>query len=60
LTFSWGQLFRDNRFGGADRQTDANQLTAALTTRLISEDDGRERLSLSLGQIKYFDRIAAS
>ena len=37
-TFSWGQLFRDNRYTGADRQTDANQLTAALTTRLISED----------------------
>jgi LPS-assembly protein len=55
LTFSWGQLFRDDRFGGADRQTDANQLTAAVTTRLIGEDDGRERLTLSLGQIKYFD-----
>ncbi|WP_460714347.1 LPS-assembly protein LptD [Lysobacter terrae] len=55
LTFSWGQLFRDNRFGGADRQSDANQLTAAVTTRLIGEDDGRERLSVSLGQIKYFD-----
>lgn len=55
LTFSWGQLFRDNRFGGADRQSDANQLTAALTTRLIGEDDGRERLAVSLGQIKYFD-----
>lgn len=55
LTFSWGQLFRDNRFGGADRQSDANQLTAAVTTRLIGEDDGRERLSISLGQIKYFD-----
>jgi LPS-assembly protein len=55
LTFSWGQLFRDNRFGGADRQADANQFTAALTTRLIGEDDGRERLALSIGQIKYFD-----
>jgi LPS-assembly protein len=55
LTFSWGQLFRESRFSGADRQSDANQLTTALTTRLISEDDGRERLSLSLGQIKYFD-----
>jgi len=55
LTFSWGQLFRDNRYGGADRQSDANQLTAAVTTRLIGEDDGRERLSVSVGQIKYFD-----
>ena len=55
LTFSWGQLFRESRFSGGDRQSDANQLTTALTTRLISEDDGRERLSVSLGQIKYFD-----
>jgi LPS-assembly protein len=55
LTFSWGQLFRDNRYTGADRQTDANQITVALTTRLIGEADGRERLTASLGQIKYFD-----
>ena len=54
-TFSWGQLFRDNRYTGADRQTDANQLTAAVTTRLISADDGRERLTASVGQIQYFD-----
>ncbi|HJW45311.1 MAG TPA: LPS assembly protein LptD, partial [Lysobacter sp.] len=55
LTFSWGQLFRDNRYTGPDRQTDANQLTTAVTTRLIAEEDGRERLSVSLGQIRYFD-----
>jgi len=55
LTFSWGQLFRDNRYSGADRQADANQLTLALTTRLLRESDGRERLSASIGQIRYFD-----
>lgn len=55
LTFSWGQLFRDNRFAGADRQTDANQLTLALSTRLLRESDGREKLNLSVGQIRYFD-----
>lgn len=55
MTFSWGQLFRDNRYTGADRQMDANQLTAALTTRFISEEDGRERLAASIGQIQYFD-----
>lgn len=55
MTFSWGQLFRDNRYTGPDRQTDANQLTVALTTRLISEDDGRERLAASFGQIQYFE-----
>lgn len=57
MSFSWGALFRDNRYSGADRQTDANQLTTALTTRLINSEDGRERLSASLGQIQYFDDI---
>jgi LPS-assembly protein len=54
LTFSFEQLFRPNRFTGADRQTDANQATVALTTRLLEEASGRERLSASLGQIRYF------
>ncbi|WP_313274514.1 LPS-assembly protein LptD, partial [Stenotrophomonas sp.] len=55
FTFSWGQLFRDSRYTGADRQNDANQLTTALTTRLIRQEDGREKLSASLGQITYFE-----
>ena len=54
LTFSFAQLFRTNRFTGADRQTDANQATIAVTTRLLEEASGRERLSASLGQIRYF------
>ena len=54
LTFSWGQMFRDNRYTGADRQTDANQLTLAVSSRLLRESDGLERLSVSLGQIRYF------
>lgn len=55
LTFGFAQLFRNNRFTGADRQSDANQATIALTTRLLEEASGRERLSASLGQIRYFD-----
>ncbi len=55
LTFSWGQLFRENRYTGADRQTDANQLTLAVSTRLLRQSDGREKLSASLGQSRYFD-----
>ncbi len=50
--FDW--LFRRNRFVGADRMGDANQVTAALTTRLIDEPSGRERLRASVGQIQYF------
>lgn len=55
LDFSFAQLFRDNRFAGADRQGDANQLTLALTTRLFDDSDGRELGALSIGQIRYFD-----
>ena len=55
MTFSWGQLFRDNRYTGPDRQTDANQLTTAVSTRFISSADGRERLSASFGQIRYLE-----
>ena len=55
LTFSWPGLFRDNRFGGADRQGDADQVTLALTSRILDTRDGRERLSASLGRIHYFD-----
>jgi LPS-assembly protein len=53
MSFDFWQLFTTNRFSGADRQMDANQLTAALTTRLL-DDTGVERLSASVGQIKYF------
>lgn len=55
FTFSWGQLFRDSRYTGADRQNDANQLTMALSTRFIDQETGRERFSGSIGQILYFD-----
>lgn len=55
LTFGWGQLFRDNRYSGADRQADANQITLAMSTRLIRESDGTEKLSASVGQILYLD-----
>jgi LPS-assembly protein len=55
LTFSWGQLFRDNRYSGADRQTDANQLTLAVSSRFLRESDGLEKFAVNLGQIHYFE-----
>ncbi len=55
FTFSWGQMFRDNRYTGPDRQADANQLTLALTTRWLRQTDGIERFSASIGQIRYFE-----
>nr|WP_282452875.1 LPS assembly protein LptD [Lysobacter sp. CAU 1642] len=55
LTFGWDQLFRSNAFSGADRQTDANQVTLALSSRWFEQDSGRERLGLAIGQIRYLD-----
>ncbi len=58
--FSMAQLFTENRFNGADRVGDANQLSLALTSRLLESDSGRERLSATVGQIFYFhDRRVA-
>ena len=53
LNFSFNQLFRDDRFTGGDRVGDADQLTAALTTRIL-DAKGKERLRASIGQITYF------
>jgi LPS-assembly protein len=52
--FNFQQLFRENRFTGADRVGDANQLTLALTTRFLEDSTGYERLRASIGQIYYF------
>lgn len=52
---SFNALFYDNRFVGTDRLGDANQLTTAVSTRIIGAADGRERMRLSLGQIQYFE-----
>ena len=52
-TFSFAQLFRENRFSGADRVGDANQLTLAVSSRLLTTT-GEEWLRGSIGQIYYF------
>jgi LPS-assembly protein len=52
--FWYNSLFRENRFSGTDRIQDANQVTAALTSRLIDPATGKERLKLSVGEIFYF------
>ncbi len=54
LDFNFTRLFQTNRFSGADRQGDANQLTLAVTSRLIDSETGVERLNLRAGQIRYF------
>jgi LPS-assembly protein len=51
--FNYAQIFTENRFVGADRVSDANQLTAAVTSRFI-ESNGAERLRIALGTRYYF------
>ncbi len=52
--FEYSQLFSENRFSGADRVGDANQLSIALTSRLLASGTGEEYLRLNVGQIRYF------
>lgn len=55
ITPSFSNLFSTNQFTGTDRQSNANQITMALTTRFINEETGIEHLRLSAGQIYYID-----
>jgi LPS-assembly protein len=50
------ELFRTNRFVGADRLSDANQLSAGLTTRIFDQATGAQYLAATLGQTRYFVR----
>ena len=52
--FSLAQIFTENQFTGGDRINDANQLTAALSSRLINPGSGEEQLRFVLGQRYYF------
>jgi len=54
MIFNTEQLFRTNRFSGFDRIGDANQLSYAVTSRWITDNNGKEKASLSVGQIRYF------
>lgn len=55
LTFSSAALFRENRFSGADRQGDANQVSLGITTRFIDQDSGFEYLHATIGEIFYLE-----
>ena len=59
LNFSFSQLFREDRFAGGDRTSNADQVAVALTSRFL-DSRGKERLRVGLGQIQYFeDRLVS-
>ncbi len=47
-------IFSENQFSGGDRVNDANQVTLAVTSRLIDQKTGAQRLSATLGERFYF------
>jgi LPS-assembly protein len=51
---NWIELFRTNRYVGVDRISDANQLSAGVTTQLYSSTSGTRFLSTTVGQTFYF------
>ena len=52
--FNFAQIFTENRYSGYDRINDANQLTTALTTRMLSAETGVELFKAMIGQRRYF------
>jgi LPS-assembly protein len=52
--FNFATIFSDNVYAGVDRIADANQLTAALTSRLLDPRTGEEYVRGMVGQRYYF------
>ena len=52
--FNFSQLFTENRYLGNDRIGDANQVTFAVTSRLLDSTSGDERARFAIGQRYYF------
>jgi LPS-assembly protein len=52
--FNYSQIFSENMFSGGDRINDANQLTAAVTSRLLQPSNGQELMRGTFGQRYYF------
>ncbi len=48
--FSFTQMFSENRFLGSDRIGDANQVTLAITSRLLDKKTGAEKLKITVGE----------
>ena len=52
--FNMTQIFTENQFVGSDRINDANQLTSAVSSRLIDTESGQERVKLTVAERFYF------
>jgi len=50
---NFATLYSENQFSGSDRINDANQITMGVTSRLLQQDNGIERLRVGLAQRYY-------
>ena len=55
ITPAYSQLFRENRFVGGDRISDDHRLSIGLSTSLVNQNNGREKIRASIAQALYFD-----
>ena len=53
--FNAVQLYRANRFIGADRLGDTNQISVGVTSRILESVTGREFLTATIGKAWYLD-----
>ena len=53
-TLNMVELFRTNRYVGADRVGDANLVSTGVTTRLLDATSGQQYLSATIGQAFFF------
>ncbi len=52
--FTYASMFSENRYAGGDRIGNANELTLALTSRLLDPRTGADLLRATIGQRYYF------
>ena len=53
--FNLVQLFRQNRFVGYDRLGDTNQVSLGITSRVLSNQTGRELLTATIGHTRFLE-----
>ena len=55
LSESYDNFFKSNRFSGPDRIGDANQVAFGISSRILDNASGAERLHARIGQVFYGD-----
>ena len=54
------QLYRTNRFLGADRIADTDQVSIGITSRVLDVSTGRELVSATIGQTRYYSETGVT